>query len=76
MPKQKTNKSVTKRFKITATGKVKHHKSNRRHLMNNRSSKVKRQSRGTEKTARLDVNTGTQAEVVPPVTTTASADDG
>ena len=47
MPKQKTNKSVKKRMKITATGKVKHHKANRRHLMNNRKSKVKRQSRGT-----------------------------
>jgi len=47
MPKQKTNKSVTKRMKITATGKVKHHRANRRHLLNNRTSKVKRQSRGT-----------------------------
>ncbi len=48
MPKQKTNKGVKKRMKITATGKVKHHKSNRRHLMTNRTSKVKRHSRRTE----------------------------
>ena len=47
MPKQKTNKSVTKRMKITASGKVKHRRANRRHLLTNRTSKVKRHSRGT-----------------------------
>ena len=47
MPKLKTNKSVKKRFKITKNGKVKSARSLRRHLMADRSSKKKRQSRGT-----------------------------
>ncbi len=45
MPKQKTNKSVRKRFKATKTGKVRRSKANRRHLLAARSSKRKRQSR-------------------------------
>jgi len=45
MPKQKTNKSVKKRFKITASGKIKRHKANKRHLLAGRTSKRKRQLR-------------------------------
>jgi large subunit ribosomal protein L35 len=45
MPKQKTNKSVKKRFKITATGKIKRRKCNKRHLLAGRTSKRKRQLR-------------------------------
>ena len=45
MPKQKTNKSVKKRFRVTGTGKLKRHKANRRHLLAGRSSKRKRQLR-------------------------------
>ncbi len=45
MPKMKTNKAVKKRFKITKTGKVLASSSFRRHLMTDRSSKKKRQSR-------------------------------
>ena len=48
MPKQKTNKSVKKRMKITATGKVKRHQCNKRHLLAGRSSKRKRQLRRAE----------------------------
>lgn len=47
MPKQKTNKGVKKRFKITASGKIKRHKSNKRHLLAGRTSKRKRQLRQT-----------------------------
>lgn len=45
MPKQKTNKGVKKRFKITASGKIKRHKANKRHLLAGRTSKRKRQLR-------------------------------
>ncbi len=45
MPKQKTNKSVKKRFRVTGTGKLKRNKANRRHLLAGRSSKRKRQLR-------------------------------
>lgn len=53
MPKQKTNKSVKKRFRVTGTGKLKRAKANRRHLLAGRTSKRKRQLRrpaiGTDK---------------------------
>lgn len=46
MPKaiarSKTKKSVAKRFKITATGKVVRSKAGRRHLLECKSSKLKR----------------------------------
>lgn len=42
MPKQKTCKAVSKRVKITATGKIKRHKANRRHLLSGRTTKRKR----------------------------------
>lgn len=45
MPKQKTNKSVKKRFRVTGTGKLKRNKANKRHLLAGRSSKRKRQLR-------------------------------
>lgn len=47
MPKSiarsKTRKTVAKRFKLTATGKVKRAQSGRRHLLECKSSKRKRQ---------------------------------
>jgi len=36
MPKLKTNKAAKKRYSYTATGKVKRTKSNRRHLLANK----------------------------------------
>lgn len=42
MPKQRTHKSASKRFKVTATGKILHRSQKLRHL---RSSKSKRQIR-------------------------------
>jgi len=45
MPKLKTNKSFKKRFKITASGKVKRQKTKRRHLLVDRDQKKKRQFR-------------------------------
>ncbi len=39
MPKMKTNKSITKRFRRTASGKFKRPHSNRRHLLTGRKPK-------------------------------------
>ncbi|MDP3919385.1 MAG: 50S ribosomal protein L35 [Candidatus Omnitrophota bacterium] len=55
MPKLKTNKAVKKRFKITATGKVKSARSLRRHMLADRSPKKKRQSRGMHLVHHTDV---------------------
>ena len=42
MPKLKTNKAAKKRYSITATGKVKRTKSNRRHLLANKTRRQKK----------------------------------
>ncbi len=46
MPKLKTRKAVSKRFRVTKKRKVLSRKSFRRHMMTDRSSKKKRKSRG------------------------------
>jgi len=48
MPKQKTNKSVKKRIRVTGTGKLKRNKANKRHLLSGRNAKRKRQLRRAE----------------------------
>lgn len=45
MPKVKTNSSAKKRFKVTATGKITHQKSFRRHILTKKSTKRKRHMR-------------------------------
>ncbi len=45
MPKMKTHSATKKRFKMTATGKVKRQKAYRRHLMASKTQKRKRQLR-------------------------------
>ena len=47
MPKMKTKSSVKKRFKLTATGKVKVAQAGKRHGMIKRSNKFVRDARGT-----------------------------
>ena len=47
MPKMKTKSSVKKRFKLTATGKVKASQAGKQHMMIKRSNKFIRQARGT-----------------------------
>ena len=42
MPKLKTNKAAKKRYSITATGKVKRTKSNRRHLLANKTARQRK----------------------------------
>ena len=47
MPKQKTHKATKKRFRMTATGKLKHRGAGTSHLMSRMSKKRKRKLRGT-----------------------------
>jgi large subunit ribosomal protein L35 len=47
MPKLKTKSGAKKRFKMTATGKVKHGGVMKRHRLINRTSKHKARNRGT-----------------------------
>jgi large subunit ribosomal protein L35 len=47
MGKIKTHSASKKRFKITGTGKVKRFKTNKRHLLNCKSTKRKRHLRGS-----------------------------
>lgn len=42
MPKQKTHSGAKKRFKVTGSGKITHEQTNRRHLLEVKSSKRKR----------------------------------
>ena len=50
MPKQKTRKALTKRFRVTRTGKVVHNKGGKSHLQ---SSKSADRRRGLRKKATL-----------------------
>lgn len=45
MPKQKTHKGMRKRFKLTATGKVKHRSAFRGHRLSHKNGKRRRQLR-------------------------------
>ena len=45
MAKLKTNKAAKKRYSLTATGKIKRTKSNRRHLLANKTKRQKLNSR-------------------------------
>lgn len=42
MPKMKTRSSVKKRFRLTASGRVKHKKAYQRHILTKKSRKRKR----------------------------------
>ncbi len=47
MPKQKTHKASKKRFRVTATGKVKHRQAGTSHRATRKTHKQKLQLRGT-----------------------------
>ncbi|HUV66284.1 MAG TPA: 50S ribosomal protein L35 [Sedimentisphaerales bacterium] len=42
MPKQKTHKGLSKRVKVTATGKVKHRRAGTGHLLSGKNAKRRR----------------------------------
>ena len=54
MPKLKTKSGVKKRFKLTATGKVKHGVAGKRHRLISHNAKYIRQQRGTKVLAKAD----------------------
>ena len=56
MPKLKTKSGAKKRFKLTATGKVKTAQAGKRHGMIKRSAKFIRNARGTTTLAEPDAN--------------------
>lgn len=45
MPKMKSNRAAKKRFKVTASGKLKREKSHRSHILTKKSAKRKRKLR-------------------------------
>jgi large subunit ribosomal protein L35 len=54
MPKLKTKSGVKKRFKLTATGKVKHGVAGKRHRLISHNAKYIRTNRGTSVLAEAD----------------------
>jgi len=54
MPKMKTKSSAKKRFRLTGTGKVRGNVAFKRHCLSAKSSKMKRQHRGTFVVAEVD----------------------
>ena len=46
MPKMKTHKSMTKRFRVTANGKLKRRQAGKKHLLSPKPGKRKRHLRG------------------------------
>ena len=48
MPKMKTSKSVAKRFKVTAKGKVKRRQANKSHILTKKAPKRKRHLRDAQ----------------------------
>jgi large subunit ribosomal protein L35 len=57
MPKVKTKSSVKKRFKLTATGKVKAGPGMKRHGLRNRTQKAKRSNRRMQVLTPMDART-------------------
>jgi large subunit ribosomal protein L35 len=47
MPKQKSHKGLSKRVKVTATGKIKRHRTGGGHLMSGKNAKRRRRLGGT-----------------------------
>lgn len=58
MPKLKTKSGAAKRFKITGKGRIKRTQANLRHILTKKSTKRKRQLRGT-----TDVFSGDQRAI-------------
>ena len=54
MPKMKTKSSAKKRFRLTGSGKVRANVAFKRHCLSAKSSKMKRQHRGTFVVAEVD----------------------
>ena len=57
MPKQKTHKGISKRFKVTASGKVKYKRSFGGHLMSSKDAKRRRRISGSSLVSPTQVKT-------------------
>jgi large subunit ribosomal protein L35 len=55
MPKNKTHSGISKRVKVTGSGKLRRQKAGLRHLLERKSSRQTRRLAGTEDVARSDV---------------------
>ncbi len=55
MPKMKSHRGAAKRFKKTGTGKLVRNKAGRRHILTKKNTKLKRQMRGGQIVAPVDV---------------------
>ena len=56
MPKLKTNRGAAKRFKVLASGRIKRKHSHTSHILTKKTSKRKRQLRGTTLIAKSDAH--------------------
>jgi len=56
MPKIKTNRGAAKRFKISASGRIKRGQSHRRHILTKKSTKRKRQLRAPAEVHQADIS--------------------
>jgi large subunit ribosomal protein L35 len=63
MPKMKTNRGAAKRFKTTASGKVKRSKAYARHILTSKTSKQKRGLR--QPATASSANTGSLKKLLP-----------
>ena len=54
MPKMKTHSGTKKRFKVTGSGKLMRRKTGKNHLMEHKSSKLKRGKDGRTEVSRAD----------------------
>jgi large subunit ribosomal protein L35 len=57
MPKQKTHSGAKKRFRVTGSGRIMRERANRRHLLENKSSKRTRRLAVDVEMAPADVKT-------------------
>ncbi|ASU78537.1 50S ribosomal protein L35 [Actinopolyspora erythraea] len=56
MPKNKPHSGASKRFKVTGSGKLRHERAGRRHILEKKSSKVKRRLKGTDEVSPNDAH--------------------
>ncbi|MBA8826041.1 large subunit ribosomal protein L35 [Saccharopolyspora lacisalsi] len=55
MPKNKTHSGTAKRFKVTGKGKLRRERAGHRHILEKKSSKLKRRLEGSTNVDRSDV---------------------
>ncbi|HHJ53156.1 MAG TPA: 50S ribosomal protein L35 [Caldithrix abyssi] len=54
MPKMKSNRGASKRFRVTASGKIKRHSSHHSHILTKKSAKRKRKLRQEKYVSKAD----------------------